>query len=148
MKGLSDSFRLGSDYTVSFPDSENRTFLMTLDRLIYDDTEAKVLMVFQCGIVSDNFEGLRLQQINIVSRDVTGFRIPISAVCEQNGNTGVFILKDGKASFRKTVILYEGDGYYVVSAQNVNSDDFYVYLEVNDSIITDCRNMYEGKVLA
>ena len=46
------------------------------------------------------------------------------------------------------MILYEGDGYYVVSAQNVNSDDFYVYLEVNDSIITDCRNMYEGKVLA
>lgn len=148
VKGLSDSFRLGSNYTVSFPDSGNRTFPMTLDRLIYDDTEAKVLMVFQCGIVSDNFEGLRLQQINIVSRDVTGFRIPISAVCEQNGNTGVFILKDGKASFRKTVILYEGDGYYVVSAQNVNSDDFYVYLEVNDSIITDCRNMYEGKVLA
>jgi len=45
------------------------------------------------------------------------------------------------------VILYEGDGYYIVSAENGNLGDYYKYLKLNDNIIVDCRNMYEGKVI-
>ena len=85
--------------------------------------------------------------LNIVNKNITGFRVPASAVCEHGGNSGVYIIKDGMASFRKIVILYEGDGYYIVSAEHSNSDNYYIYLESNDNIIVDCTNMYEGKVI-
>ena len=147
VKGISDSFNVGEVYDISFPDSGNRTLKMALDNVIYDSTGARSLMVFICGIVDESFDFLREQQVNITHKNITGYRIPESAVCEIGGNTGVYILSDGMASFRKVVILYEGDGYYIVSSENGTQGDYYKYLKLNDNIIVDCRNMYEGKVI-
>ena len=147
VKGISDTYDSGTDYEISFPDSGNRTFNMTLDKIIEDPTGAKTLMVFSCGIVDGSFDYLRIQRVNIVSRDITGYRISEKAICEINGTTGVYILKDGRATFRKIIILYKGDGYYIVSADKANGDDYYVYLELNDIIIVNSKNMYEGKVI-
>ncbi len=147
VKGISDTFTVGQTYEVTFPDTDNRTIKMTLSDVKYDESGARSLMLFSCGVVDGDFDYLRIQKVSILCRDITGFRIPESAVCELNGTTGVYIIKDGMASFRKIVVLYKGDGYYIVSAENSNSNEYYIYLELNDSIITDCRNMYEGKVI-
>ena len=147
VKGIADTYTVGDIYKVSFPDSENRSFDMTLSRVIYDASGSKGIMLFSCGIVDSDFHCLRIQTVNIVNRDITGFRIPESAVCEVDGTTGVYVLKDGRASFRKITVLYAGEGYYIVSADNSNSNGYYIYIELNDSIITDCKNMYEGKVI-
>lgn len=145
--GISDTFYVGGEYDMSFPDSGNRSFKMQLEKIIPDSVEAKSIMLFSCGTVDASFDYLRIQQVNVINKDITGYRVPATAVCEQGGNTGVYILTDGMASFRKIVILYQGDNYYIVSSENTNSDDYYVYLELNDRIITDCKNMYNGKVI-
>lgn len=147
VKGVSDSYVIGETYDVSFPDADNRTLKMTLSDVIYDSTNAKSIMLFSCGVVDASFDYLRIQRVEIVSKNVSGFRVPATAVCEQNGVTGVYILKDGRATFRRITILNEGDGYYIVSAQYADGGGYYVYIELNDSIITDCKNMYEGKVI-
>ncbi len=147
VRGISDSYVLGEVYSISFPDDNGRTLKMTLSDVIHDETGAKSIMLFSCGVLDPSFNYLRVQRVEIVSRDISGFRIPESAVCELGGTTGVYILKDGKATFRKITVLYEGEGYYIVSADYTVSDGYYVYIEQNDSIITDCKNMYEGKVI-
>ncbi len=147
IKGISDTYSIGSVYSITFPDNNNKTFDMELDSIVFDESSSRSLMVFACGIIDKNFEYLRIQQISITHRNISGYRIPISALCEIGGNTGVYILKDGMASFRKAVVLYQGEDYYIVSAQSSNSDNYYIYLEPNDNIITDCKNMYEGKVI-
>jgi len=147
VKGISDSYVLGETYNVKFPDDNNRTLKMTLSKVIYDETGSKSIMLFSCGVIDDSFNYLRIGRVEIVSRDISGFRIPESAVCELGGTTGVYILKDGMATFRKITVLYEGDGYYIVSSDYTVGDGYYVYIEQNDSIITDCKNMYEGKVI-
>jgi putative membrane fusion protein len=147
VKGISDSYVPGETYSVQFPDDNNRTLKMTLADVIYDKAGSKSVMLFSCGTLDASFNYLRIQRVEIVSRDISGFRIPESAVCEVGGTTGVYILKDGMATFRKITVLYEGDGYYIVSSDYTASDGYYVYIEQNDSIITDCKNMYEGKVI-
>ena len=147
VKGISDTYYVGSYYDITFPDSQNRTFEMKLDNIIFDSTGSRSLMVFECGVIDKGFDYSRVQQVNITNRNVSGYKVPISAVCEIGGNTGVYILKDGMATFRKISILYEGDGYYIVSSKNSNSSNYFIYLEPNDSIIIDCKNMYEGKII-
>lgn len=147
VKGISDTYSVGKFYDVSFPEEGNETFNMQLCRKVFDPTGAKSIMIFACGVVDKDFDSIRVQQINITHRNVSGFRVSESSVCEIGGNTGVYILKDGMASFRKIIVLYEGDGYYIVSSDHSNSDDYYIYLEPNDNIILDCKNMYEGKVI-
>ena len=107
VKGISDTYVLGETYNVKFPDADNRTFKMTLADVLYDETGAKSVMLFSCGTVDASFNYLRIQRIEIVSKDISGFRIPESAICELNGTTGVYILKDGVAKFRKVTVLYE-----------------------------------------
>jgi hypothetical protein len=116
VKGVSDSYVIGQSYSVKFPDADNRTLTMTLSDVIYDQTNSKSIMLFSCGVVDASFDYLRIQRVEIISKNVSGFRIPASAVCEVSGVTGVYILKDGRATFRKITVLYEGDGYYIVSA--------------------------------
>lgn len=145
--GISDAFVIGEDYDMSFPDSGNRKLTMTLERIVYDVTGSQGVMLFACGTVDPSFDYLRVQQVNVANKNITGFRVPESAVCDQGGSKGVYILKDGRASFRKITILYQGDGYYIASPENVNSDGYFVYLQLNDRIITDCKNMYDGKVI-
>jgi putative membrane fusion protein len=147
VKGVSDSYVIGQSYSVKFPDADNRTLAMTLSDVIYDQTNSKSIMLFSCGVVDASFDYLRIQRVEIISKNVSGFRIPASAVCEVSGVTGVYILKDGRATFRKITVLYEGDGYYIVSADYTANGGYYVYIELNDSIITDPKNMYEGKVI-
>jgi hypothetical protein len=147
VKGISDSYVLGETYNVKFPDDNNRVLKMTLSNVIYDSTGSKSIMLFSCGVVDSSFNYLRIGRVEIVSRDISGFRIPESAVCEVGGTTGVYILKDGRATFRKITVLYEGDGYYIVSSDYTAGDGYYVYIEQNDSIIIDSKNMYEGKVI-
>ena len=147
VKGISDTYSIGSSYDISFPDSNNRTLQMELDNIVLDSTGSKSLMVFVCGIIDGSFDYLRVQQVNITYRNISGYRVPVSAVCDVGGNTGVYILNDGMASFRKVVVLYEGEGYYIVLSQSMSNDGYYVYLKPNDNIITDCKNMYEGKII-
>ena len=147
VKGISDSYVLGETYNVKFPDDNNRTLKMTLADVIYDETGSRCVMLFSCGIVDADFSYLRIGRVEIVSKDIEGFRIPESAICEVGGTTGVYILKDGVATFRKITVLYEGEGYYIVSSDYTASDGYYVYIEQNDSIIIDSKNMYEGKVI-
>ena len=147
VKGISSTYSVGSDYNVTLPDIGNRTISMKLHRIVDDSTGARSLMIFSCGVIDSDLSCLRACRVSITQRDISGYRIPVSAVCEVSGNTGVYITKDGMASFRKIVILYEGDGYYIVSADNSNSGEYFIYLEPNDNIIIDSKNMYEGKVI-
>ena len=147
VKGISDAYSVATYYDIAFPDNQNRTIEMQLDNIIYDSTGSKSIMIFACGVVDKNFDYTRIQQVSITNRNVSGYRVPKTAVCEISGHTGVYILKDGMASFRKASILYEGEEYYIISSQNSNSNNYFVYLEPNDNVITDCKNMYEGKVI-
>lgn len=147
VSGISDTFSVGEDYDVTFTDSENRTLSMQLEKIIYDLTGSQSVMLFSCGIVDPDFEYLRIQNINITDKNISGFKVPESAVSDQGGSKGVYVLKDGRANFRKITILHHSAGYYIVSSDNTNSNDYYVYLELNDRIIVDSRNMYDGKVI-
>ena len=81
VKGISDSYVLGETYNVSFPDDHDITLKMTLSKVIYDETGAKSVMLFSCGVLDPSFNYLRIQRVEIVSQDISGFRIPESAVC-------------------------------------------------------------------
>ena len=73
----------------------------------------------------------------------TGFRIPAEVVRADEGTTFVYIFYEGVAEKREVNILWEQNGYYIVSAEDTGPG----MLKLNDLIILNDTKLYENKFI-
>jgi hypothetical protein len=73
----------------------------------------------------------------------SGFRIPAEVVRAEDGKTFVYIFKEGVAAKREVRILWEQNGYYIVSSENTGPG----MLKLNDLIILNDTKLYENKFI-
>lgn len=117
MKVAADDFRgfvTGNKYRLVFTDNGNVSLDMTLDTLT-DTGDGTLLMVFSSDRHPENFTWHRRQSVKIEYSVHEGYRIPVSAIHSYEGMTGVYTLHGGYVYFRKINILYESEGYCIVS---------------------------------
>ena len=88
----------------------------------------------------------RFQQMKILRGKCTGLRVPSSTVRVIDGQTCVYIFKKGIARVRAVNILGERDGSYLVDG-NVGDDCKFAPIALNDLLILDDTNLYEGKIV-
>ena len=139
-------FNAGEDYSVNFPEKNNTTLTMTLQKTVVDEANNKILAVFYCNILPDNFSFERCMTARIVRSSVSGIYVPRSAVHTVGGVRGVYVLRGNIAYFRRIDIIYQGDDYFLVSKRD-DSDGKYYYLGENELIITNGKNLFDGRIL-
>ena len=64
----------------------------------------------------------------------------------ENGVRGVYVLRGSVVHFRKVDIIYNGSDYCLV-AENGEDDENYAYLGTNELIITNGKNLFDGRIL-
>ena len=74
--------------------------------------------------------------------EVKGLRIPSSSVRVFDGQTGVYVIKEGVCRIRKIDILFEKDGY-CIAAEGSGSG----YISRYERIILGDNELYDGKVI-
>ena len=142
------SYTAGKSYNVSFEYTSGHTFEMTLEKIVRDDTDKRAVMLFSCNKMPSDFDRTRFQKVRIESERYSGYRVPDKAIINRNGQTGVFILKDGKVAFRRIEVLYDNGLYSIVKAQaplEENHDNSMISL--NDTYIVSGKGLYEGKLI-
>ena len=77
---------------------------------------------------------------------VSGIYVPRSAVHTIGTVRGVYVLRGNIAYFRRIDIIYKGDDYFLVSERD-DSDGKYYYLGENELIITNGKNLFDGRIL-
>lgn len=103
------------------------------------------LVILECGEVKEGFDFTRLQSVRIVTDEVTGFSVPVSAVRMKDGKMGVFVLDQVTVEFRRIDVIGESGGNYLcreVSAEE--ADDPSEWLGQNDLIIIGGTGIREG----
>ena len=139
-------FAVGKSYDALFSDGEV-AISMLLERAVTD--EGGSYLLFSSLDMSESYEFSRSQSVRILTDSTTGYRVPSQAMCELNGESGVYVLVGSVAEFRRATVIGEGNGYYIVNtnerdaAEGVNSET--PYLSVNDLIITSGNDLYDGK---
>ena len=136
----------GNDYSVNFPEKNNTTLPMTLERIEADDSGKSALLIFYCNHLPDNFSLERCMTARIERSSVSGIYVPTSAVHTVNGVRGVYVLRGNVAYFRVIDIIYRGDDYFLV-AERDDSDGKYYYLGENELIITNGKNLFDGRIM-
>ena len=119
---------------------------MTLQRRIEVDSKDESILIFECNRLPENFSLQRCQSATIELSSVDGIYVPLSAMAKENGVRGVYVLRGSVVHFRKVDIIYNGSDYCLV-AENGEDDENYAYLGTNELIITNGKNLFDGRIL-
>ena len=152
---LAKDLKLGRAYEVCFPDEYGQTFSMTLCRVIGSVADGHAYAVFECSELPQDFSFTRFSQVSIMLSSAQGYRVPEAALCEWNGQTGVYILKGGRVSFRAVELLCRDEGFAIVYAPSAEQrrdeqDTRYHadrYLVLQDVVIVEGKDLYDGKYI-
>lgn len=148
-KENAERFVAGDTYTFTFIDNDSKDLSLTLVRRIEGQEEQDDVLVFSCEQTPQDFDFLRTQRVQSIVQEITGYRVPVEALREHNGEKGVYILEDSSVEFRRISIVREGTGYYIVQTFEQDATagaGMAKYLRRNDLIITAGRDLYIGKM--
>lgn len=134
----------GKKYTVSFPMASGSETEFTLVRIVTENGGEGAMLVFSTDIQSAEIGSARKQTVSVTMEKTTGLRVPISAVrTDDDNNTGVYILKNNKVTFRKIDILTEGDGYCIVREYAPDEEGYAEMLHQYDNLIISGKGLKE-----
>ena len=108
-----------------------------------ETSSSQTLLVFYSSSLPRGFDVTRVQRMYATRGSYTGFRIPAEVVRAENGKTFVYIFHEGVAEKREVRILWEQNGYYIVSSENTGPG----MLKLNDLIILNDTKLYENKFI-
>ncbi len=134
---LSDAFEEGEQYEVSFPENNDRTLTLTLERTAREGD--RLLLVLRSDSLPSDFVYHRAQSVQISLGTTKGYYIPSTALHTVDGVEGVYIFRDSILHFRQVEILYRGDGYCIASTGEKTE------LSLNDILVTSGKELYDGK---
>ena len=136
----------GKEYKLTFEENNNTTLTMTLQRRIEADSREQTILIFECNRLPENFALDRCQNAKIELSSVEGIYVPLSAMARVDGIRGVYVLRGSVVHFRKVDIIHKGVDYFIV-AESGEPEGSYGYLGTNELIITNGKNLFDGRIL-
>ncbi len=134
----------GESYTIGFPMASGSETEFRLERIVAENGGEGAMLVFSTDIQSAEIGSARKQTVSVTMEKTTGLRVPISAVrTDDDNNTGVYILKNNKVTFRKIDILTEGDGYCIVREYAPDEEGYVEMLHQYDNLIISGKGLKE-----
>lgn len=105
--------------------------------------DGKSVYIFECDNLISEAMSARTANFKLVLKSYGGLRVPRKALRQnENGENGVYILRDNTLSFKKVSVVYWGDNY-IISAQETGDE----YLKLYDNIVVEGKELYDGKVV-
>lgn len=99
--------------------------------------------VFECDTLTSSVVSGRTAQFKYIVNSYGGLRVSRSALrFNDDQERGVFVVVGGKLVFKKINVEYWGDDY-LICTQEDDGD----YLKLYDRIVTEGKDLYEGKVV-
>lgn len=139
----------GNYYDLIYPYSSGTVIRSKLYSKISQNDREEVILVFVTDIVPENFNFLRHQKAEIVFSDYTGLKISKQSLRIVDGYIGVYVLVGNAVTFKRCEKIAETDTDYIIDINDPieNEDCKYGYLQMFDTVITDGKNLYDGKMI-
>lgn len=105
--------------------------------------DGKSVYVFECDRLNSVVTAGRTARFKIVVNSYGGVRVPRKALrYNDKDELGVYIVRGQSAAFRRVDVVYWGVDYIIAEQ---NPDD--AYLKLYDRVVTDGKELYDGKVI-
>ncbi len=146
---LSDQeyFEAGATYVGGFGANGTQAVPLTLEYVKEIPELDSAFLVFLGDRMPDGFFYDRCQSVSLEVDPISGIYVPKSVVVREGGGRGVYILRGSVVRFRYVDILYEGSDYYLVAVDREEDEHGRLFLHVNDIIILNGKNLFDGRVM-
>ena len=111
---------------------------------VNDNKEGQTAIILCGNEMNEVIANLRLEDIQLVINEYSGFRIDNRAIREVDGEQGVYVLVGNIVKFRKINIIYAAADYSIVN----NVDNESGQLRMYDEVITEGTDLFDGKVIS
>lgn len=127
---------------VNFPYKGVEKLPVTLHK-IGDRTGDKTLLILSCDLMNDLISDIRIEDIQIIIGEYSGYKISNSAIRTVDGVKGVYVVRGNLLGFRKINILYSTDAFTIVNNPEGESD----YIKLYDKVVTEGVELYDNKLV-
>lgn len=110
---------------------------------IGDRNNEKVLLVLSCNLMNEALSDLRIEDIEIVTEEYTGYKISNSAIRTVDGEKGVYVVRGNLVGFRKINIIYSSENFTIVNNPEGRDD----YIKLYDKVVTKGVEIYDNKLV-
>ena len=145
-------FELNRQYELIFPYSGDAKIKCVLERKAVQTDNDYVLLAFKSLMVPSYFDFSRKQPVKIVLSEVSGLKVPHTALRMVDNTLGIFVLSGNTVRFKlvkEEDKLWENHNYYIISEGKFgeNEVDSYGRLKLYDQVITSGKDVYDGMVI-
>lgn len=136
-------FGMNTTKQVKLRVGSERTLLDATIVSVSDNGDGTSLYIFECDRLNESVTQGRTAEFKLVVSSYGGLRVSSSAKrMNENNEYGVYVVVGTALKFKKLDVVYWGDDY-VISAQHDDSD----YLKLYDTIVTEGKELYDGKIV-
>ncbi|MBE6795078.1 MAG: hypothetical protein E7533_00675 [Ruminococcaceae bacterium] len=131
------------EYYLNFPYSGIEKLPVTLYSM-GERTGDKVSLVFCCDRMNDDLADLRIEDVEIITEEYTGLKIPNSAIRTEDGVKGVYVIRGHLLGFRKIHVIYsDADFSLVEKPEDAESG----YIRLYDLVVAEGVDLYDDKLV-
>jgi len=105
-------------------------------------TKTKALVTLLVTKNTEDFLSERKFEFEFIKATYNGLKVPKEAIIRENGETFVYVVKEGIVRKRKIEVIYD-KGDILVKEDNSNSDGLLLY----DLVVVKSKNIHEGMVI-
>lgn len=112
----------------------------------------KVAVAFSCNMMNETYANMRTEDIELVFKEYTGYKINSSAIRHEKDEKGkevdvVYILRGDIMNARVIDIIYDAGDYVIVSEES-KATSGYRPIKRYDEVIVKGRNLSDGKSIS
>ncbi len=131
----------GETLNVNIPNTTVGTIKCTVE--YKGDKEGEyVAVILKCNIMNREVANLRIEDIEIITEKYSGIRINNSAIREENGEKGVYVLEGNVVKFKRINIISSDETFSIIEKVDDSA-----YVKQYDTIITEGVGLYDGQVI-
>lgn len=127
---------------VNFPEAGVEKLPVTLYK-IGDRGEKETIVIFSCDEMNESLADFRIEDIEIITDEYTGFKISNSSIRTVDNMQGVYIVRGNLMGFRKIKVIYTTKDYSIVSSPENSSG----YIKLYDKVVTEGVDLYDNKLI-
>ena len=127
---------------LNFPEAGIEKLPVKIHR-IGDRTEKETVVIFSCDEMNEALSDFRIEKIEIITDEYSGFKISNSSIRTIDGQQGVYIVRGNLMGFRKIKIIYTTDDYSIVTSPENESG----YIKLYDKVVTEGVDLYDNKLI-
>ncbi len=127
---------------LNFPESGIEKLSVKVHK-IGDRTDKETVVIFSCDEMNESLSDFRIEKIEIITDEYSGFKISNSSIRTVDGVQGVYIVRGNLMGFRKIKIVYTTDDYSIVD----NPENSSGYIKLYDKVVTEGVDLYDNKLI-